>query len=72
MKSLPLKMLVKYSGLKEVGIPSLLLGLRRSLAALAPAKQTVGFKIKNSNIREDARELHRRSVTLVSIMLKQL
>ena len=55
------KVLVKYSGMEEVGIPSLLLRLGRSLAALASAKWTVGIKTKNSEIRQDARyflELH--------------
>ena len=50
------KVLVKYSDIEEVGIPSLLLRLGRSLAALASAKQTVGIKTKNSDIKQDARD----------------
>ena len=50
------KVLVKYSGIEEVGIPSLLLRLGRSLAALASAKRTVGIKTKNPDIKQDARD----------------
>ena len=50
------EVLVRYSGIEEVGIPSLLLRLGRSLAALASAKQTVGIKTKNSEIKQDARD----------------
>ena len=39
------------SSMEEVSIPSLLLRLGRSLAALASAKRTVGIKTKNSDIR---------------------
>ena len=37
--------------MEEVSIPSLLLRLGRSLAALVSAKRTVGIKTKNSDVR---------------------
>ena len=55
------KSLVKRGGIENVGIPSLLLRLGRSLEALASAKRMLGIKTKNDNIVNDARkclELH--------------
>ena len=55
------KSLVKHGGIENVGIPSLLLKLGRSLEALASAKRSLGIKTKNDDIVNDARkflELH--------------
>ena len=46
---------------QKVGLPSLLLGLGRSLACLASAKRAIGIRLKDDNMVNDARsflELH--------------
>ena len=50
------KSLVNHGGIENVGIPSLLLRLGRSLEALASAKRTLGIKIKNDDIANGTRK----------------
>ena len=56
-----MKKLVKHGGCEDVGVPTLLLRLRRSLPDLTSAKRILGIKSKNKGMVEDARdflELH--------------
>ena len=51
-----IKHVVDHCGNENVGIPSLLLRLGRSLQALASAKRAVGIKTKNEDMVKDARD----------------
>ena len=51
-----IKKLVKHGGCENVGVPTLLLRLGRSLADLGSAKRILGIKSKNKGMVEDARD----------------
>ena len=64
-----MKQLVNHEGNDNVGVPSLLLRVGRSLESIAQAKRAVGIKTKNHGMIEDSRlflELHQQYWSIYS------